>query len=118
MLLDPNSSLPHYLDKISHLEIVQREDITLEEKIELYNKYNKNSKEWEIPRDKVSRQFALDLVIDALVNHREWKSFNDEVIFPEPCVRWLIKEGQNEFRKEPNLLELEAPIKLMGDIHG
>ena len=55
MIRDPNSSLPHFLDKISHLEIIQRTDISLEEKIRLYDKYNKNSKEWEIPRDKVAR---------------------------------------------------------------
>ena len=93
MLTVLNSSLPHFLDKISHLEIIQREDISLEEKIRLYNKYNKNSKEWEIPRNKVARQFALDLVIDALANHQDWKSFSDEIVFPEACVRWLIKEG-------------------------
>ena len=32
-------------------------------------------------------------VIDALVNHREWISYSEEIIFPEACVRWLIKEG-------------------------
>ena len=93
MVIDPNSSLPPFLDKISHLEIIKREDINLDEKIRLYNKYNKNSKEWEIPRNKISREFALDLVIDALVNHREWISYSEEIIFPEACVRWLIKEG-------------------------
>ena len=97
---------------------MKRDDITLAEKIKFYNKYNKNSKEWEIPRNPVAKQFALELVIDSLVNHKEWSGSGEDIMLPEACVRWLIKEGQNEFRREPSLLELEAPIKIMGDIHG
>lgn len=84
----------------------------------MFNIYNKDSRDWTIPRDAMSREFALDLIIDALVNFRDYSGATDNVVLPEACIRWLIKEGQNEFKKEENLLELEAPIKILGDIHG
>lgn len=34
------------------------------------------------------------------------------------AIKWLIKEAQSIFRKEPMLLELEGPIKVTGDFHG
>ena len=37
---------------------------------------------------------------------------------PIDSIKWLIKEAQGIFRREPNLLELEAPIKICGDFHG
>ena len=33
-------------------------------------------------------------------------------------MRWLVKESQQIFKNESTLLEIEAPIKLVGDIHG
>ena len=66
------SSLPPFLERIKHLNIIKREDIPLNDKIRLYKKYCVESKDWEIPRDNISREFALDLAIDALVNHKNW----------------------------------------------
>ena len=37
---------------------------------------------------------------------------------PIDSIKWLIKEAQGIFRREPNLLEVEAPIKICGDFHG
>lgn len=36
----------------------------------------------------------------------------------ERAIRWLIKESQEIFKKEPSLVELESPIKVTGDFHG
>ena len=36
----------------------------------------------------------------------------------ERAVRWLIREAQAIFKREPALLELEAPVKVCGDFHG
>ncbi len=36
----------------------------------------------------------------------------------DKAIRWLIKEAQEIFKKEPTLLELEGPIKITGDFHG
>uniref|UniRef100_A0A7S3FTV2 Serine/threonine-protein phosphatase n=1 Tax=Strombidium rassoulzadegani TaxID=1082188 RepID=A0A7S3FTV2_9SPIT len=36
----------------------------------------------------------------------------------DKAIKWLIKEAQLIFRKEPMLLELEGPIKVTGDFHG
>jgi serine/threonine-protein phosphatase PP1 catalytic subunit len=37
---------------------------------------------------------------------------------PIDAIKWLIKEAQAIFRRETNLLEVEAPIKICGDFHG
>lgn len=34
------------------------------------------------------------------------------------AIKWLIKEAQQIFKKEPMLLELEGPLKVTGDFHG
>jgi hypothetical protein len=34
------------------------------------------------------------------------------------CIKWLIREMRLKLKEEPNLLELEAPIKVCGDFHG
>ena len=36
----------------------------------------------------------------------------------EKAIRWLIRESQDIFKKEPSLIELESPIKVTGDFHG
>ena len=82
-MLDGNSecenSIGGYVSEefqtFSHIEVMQREDIIPAEKLRLLTKYKKDSTEWEIPRDKISRAFALDLVIDALVNHHNYKRY-------------------------------------------
>lgn len=38
----------------------------MEEKIRLFNIYKRDSTEFEVPRDQVAKDFALDLIIYAL----------------------------------------------------
>ena len=69
----------------------------------------------------------LDFLIDKLTNiqgifRHTMKKKGDmnklNVDVPEACVRWLIKESQQILKREPTLLELEAPINICGDFHG
>jgi len=36
----------------------------------------------------------------------------------DKSIRWIIKEVQEIFKKEPSLIELTGPIKVTGDFHG
>ena len=36
----------------------------------------------------------------------------------ETEINWLCTQAKDLFLAQPNLLELEAPIKVVGDVHG
>ena len=38
----------------------------MDEKLKLFNTYKHNSTEWEVPRTQIQKDFALELVIEAL----------------------------------------------------
>lgn len=59
----------------------------------------------------------LDVIITKLLEvrgHRPGKAVN----LTEPEIRWLCTTARDVFMEQPILLELEAPIKICGDIHG
>jgi serine/threonine-protein phosphatase PP1 catalytic subunit len=59
----------------------------------------------------------LDQIIERLLSVREEKP-GKLVNLTEPEILWLIKEAQQIFADQPILLELSAPVKICGDIHG
>ena len=40
------------------------------------------------------------------------------IALPDKAMRWVIKESIDVIKKEPALLELEAPLMVCGDFHG
>ena len=40
------------------------------------------------------------------------------VTIEHDTIFWMIREARKLFKKEENLLEIEAPINVLGDIHG
>ncbi|KAF3661839.1 Serine/threonine-protein phosphatase PP1 isozyme 2 [Capsicum annuum] len=65
---------------------------------------------------KVMDSLALDDIINRLldVRHRPGK----QVQLSEFEIKHLCVKSREIFLKQPNLLELDAPIKICGDIHG
>ena len=41
-----------------------------------------------------------------------------KITIESDIVAWLIREMRKALKKEANLLELNAPINVLGDIHG
>ncbi|XP_011091428.1 serine/threonine-protein phosphatase PP1 isoform X1 [Sesamum indicum] len=76
----------------------------------LRHKHRRIKEEWEM--DSV----ALDDIINRLleVQSRPGK----QVKLSESEIRQLCVQSRQIFLQQPNLLELEAPIKICGDIHG
>jgi len=59
----------------------------------------------------------LNDVLDRLIDRVTGKTI-EEVILMEEEIRQLCLCAKEIFLRQPNLLELEAPIKICGDIHG
>ncbi len=61
--------------------------------------------------------FNLDEIIERLLEVRGAKP-GKHVNFPEEHVAFLCDASREIFMSQPILLELEAPIKICGDVHG
>ena len=60
---------------------------------------------------------ALDSIIERLIEARAGRP-GRQVQLSEAEIKALCMTGREVFMSQPNLLELEAPIKICGDIHG
>ncbi|EOA13736.1 hypothetical protein CARUB_v10026814mg [Capsella rubella] len=61
---------------------------------------------------------VLDDIIRRLLDYRNPKPGTKQVMLNESEIRQLCIVSREIFLQQPNLLELEAPIKICGDIHG
>jgi len=59
----------------------------------------------------------IDNVIEQLLSVRGGRP-GRQVTLTENEIRWLCIKSREIFASQPVLLELEAPIKICGDIHG
>ena len=59
----------------------------------------------------------IDSIIQRLLDLKKSKYFPKQVL-TENEIRGLCAKSREVFLSQPNLLELEAPIKVCGDIHG
>jgi len=59
----------------------------------------------------------LDSIIQRLLDLKKNKSLQKQVL-SENEIKGLCLKAREVFLSQPNLLELEAPIKICGDIHG
>ncbi|CAI7273782.1 CPS_collapsed_G0016660.mRNA.1.CDS.1 [Saccharomyces cerevisiae] len=64
-----------------------------------------------------SQPVDVDNIIDRLLEVRGSKP-GQQVDLEENEIRYLCSKARSIFIKQPILLELEAPIKICGDIHG
>jgi len=69
------------------------------------------------PNSQSEKLFVLDFIINRLttftcLNH------SSRYDLDENCIKWIIKESKPKFKKENNLLELNAPVTICGDFHG
>lgn len=65
----------------------------------------------------MTTRMDIDAVIESLTSVRGNRQ-GKEVNLPEADIRDLCLESRDIFIDQPSLLELEAPIKIVGDIHG
>ena len=59
----------------------------------------------------------VDGMIEKLVEAKAYRP-GKQVNLTEPEIRWLCLRSREIFMSQPMLLEIEAPLKICGDIHG
>jgi hypothetical protein len=127
---------PPEMSQYSYFSTLKDPLIPDEEKLQLYTDYilwieKKNNllvkkkytelKEmiWKIPKSENEVSFVLDYVIHLLTYQKENpKNMGWRITVELDTLAWIIRECRKILKKEPNLVELEAPINVLGDIHG
>lgn len=61
---------------------------------------------------------SVDKIIEQLLRVRHSKASMPRVNLTESEIKYLCSKGREVFLAQPMLLELDAPIKICGDIHG
>jgi len=66
----------------------------------------------------MSSTFDVDKALEALltITNKEEKDLKSH--FPEPDLKALCNKAKDLFLEQPALLELDAPINIVGDVHG
>lgn len=62
-------------------------------------------------------EIDIDIIIEQLLSVRGSRP-GRQVNLTEAEIRWLCVKCRDIFTQQPVLLELEAPIKICGDVHG
>lgn len=66
----------------------------------------------------MAEEFDIDNIIERLLAPVKTKQRNANIQLTEEEIRYLCQKSREVFISQPILLELEAPIKICGDIHG
>ena len=90
------------------------ENLPEEQVLKLKERY---LKEFVTPTSEAEKKFALDYVLNQLTEVKDGQ-WGRPVLLDQKAVKFLIDEATTVFMQEKMLLELEAPIKVFGDIHG
>ncbi|OIR59052.1 MAG: serine/threonine protein phosphatase PP1 [Amphiamblys sp. WSBS2006] len=67
--------------------------------------------------ENIENSKKADCIIAKLVGNKKERR-GKEIALPEEEIRWLCAEAKKIFSKQSPLLDLRAPIKVCGDIHG
>jgi serine/threonine-protein phosphatase PP1 catalytic subunit len=69
------------------------------------------------PNGNAEKVYALDMIIDQLteVKNSQW---GKPVKLDPKAIKFIIDEASKVFAKDSMLVEIEAPIKIFGDVHG
>lgn len=77
----------------------------------------KREKDFALPQSEVEKEFATDMIIEQLVEVKNGQ-WGKPVKLDQKQLKFLIDEATKIFSNEKMLLDLEAPIKIFGDVHG
>jgi hypothetical protein len=74
---------------------------------------------WKLPSNENEVSFVLDHVIHLLTYQKENpKNMGYRVTIDLDTLAWMIREIRKVLKKEASLVELEAPVVVLGDVHG
>jgi serine/threonine-protein phosphatase PP1 catalytic subunit len=65
----------------------------------------------------VEKEYVIDQIITQLVEVKKG-AWGKAVKLDSKAINYVIDQATKIFQNEPMLLDLEAPIKVFGDVHG
>lgn len=94
-------------------------DLSDEQLNKIKEKYKKEKVEKEFPQpiNEAEKVYAIAMLIEQLteVRNAQW---GKPVKLDSKAIKWLIDEATKIFSAEKMLVEIEAPVKIFGDVHG
>lgn len=102
------STLPQ--DFLTEFELSQDQFNKIKEKY-------KRDKDFLNPANDAEKMYAVCQVIEQLTEVRN-SQWGKPVKIDAKAIKWLIDESAKIFTSEKMLLDIEAPIKIFGDVHG
>ena len=91
-------------------------DVSDEQLTKIKEKFKKE-KDFQNPTTPAEKMYAISMLIEQLTEVRK-ASWGKPVKIDSKAIKWLIDESAKIFSSEKMLIEIEAPVKIFGDVHG
>jgi hypothetical protein len=114
--VEPTNPIKQFEEHNKRIDYCSKYGVTPIQLLEIKEKYKKEG-EFPIPHSEAEKAVAVDSLIHQMLSVKG-SQWGKAVSLDVRAIKFLVEESTKVFSKENLLLELEAPIKVFGDVHG